>query len=77
MKDKERKGELKRFKDDNFEIILDEDMCLTIKELAIQLNVTQQYILQLLHQIGMVQKQDTWLQQELIGRDMESMNASR
>ena len=71
MEDEERPGQLKKFKDEELEALLDEDCCQRQEELAESLEVTQAAISKRLKAAGYIQKQGIWVPNELKPRDVE------
>lgn len=55
VRDKERPGQKRKFKDEELEKLLDEDPCRTQGELATALNVSQQTVSSRLKALGMIQ----------------------
>ena len=58
IRDKERPGQKRKFKDEELEKLLDENPSQTQEELATALNVSQQAVSRRLKALGMVQKED-------------------
>lgn len=58
VRDKERPGQKRKFKDEELEKLLDEDPYRTQEELATALNVSQQAVSRRLKALGMVQKDE-------------------
>lgn len=69
--DKERPGQPKKFEDEELEVLLDEDPCQTLQELADSLEVDLSTVGKRLKSMGMVQKQGNWVPYELKPRDVE------
>lgn len=65
LKDKERPGQPKRFKDVELQALLDEDDSQSQKRLADQLSVSQQAVSDRLCAMGMEQKVGRWVPHEL------------
>ena len=61
MEDEERPEQLKKFKDEELEALLDEDCCQTQEELAESLGVTQAVISKPLKAAGYIQKPGNWV----------------
>ena len=72
MKDKERPGQPKKFEDQQFQALLDEDACQMQKQLAARLNVAQQTISDHLKAMGRILKEGKWLPHQLNKRQMEN-----
>ncbi|GJQ72116.1 hypothetical protein Trydic_g3212 [Trypoxylus dichotomus] len=64
-------GRLKTFEDAELEASLDEDPCQTQQELSSVLRITCQAISKLLHALGIIQKQGTWVPYDLKPRNVE------
>lgn len=58
VRDKERPGQKRKFKDEELEKLLDEDPCRTQEELANSLNVSQQAVSRRLKALGIIQKEE-------------------
>ena len=71
LEDNECEGALKRFKDEDLEAILHEDLCQSETQLAEALNATQQCISKQLHRIGMVHKKGNWMPHDLTEKSIE------
>ena len=65
VKDKERPGQPKKFEDQQFQALLDEDACQMQKQLAARLNVAQQTISDCLKAMGMILKEGKWVPHQL------------
>lgn len=61
VKDKERPGQPKKFKDEELQALLDENSCLTQKELALELGVERRTIGYRLHAMGLIRKLGKWV----------------
>lgn len=71
VEDKAHRIPSKKFEDEELQVLLDENYAQTQEQLADKLNVTQQTILLLLHQIGKIQKEGIWVSYELSEQNME------
>ena len=69
--DRPRGGRPKTFEDFELEALLDEDPCQTQEKLASALGVTHQAISKRLHALVMIQKQDTWVSDDLKPRNVQ------
>lgn len=71
LEDKERPGQPKKFEDEELEVLLDEDSCQTLHELATSLAVDLSTVSKRLKTFGMTHKQGYWVPYELKLKDME------
>ena len=71
LNDKERPGQPRKFENEDFEALLDEDRCQILKQLSYTLNVTEMAIRKRLHNLRLVQKAENWLPHELSERQLE------
>jgi len=72
VKGKERPGQAKKFEDQQFQALLDEDACQMQKQLAARLNVAQQTISDHLKAMGKILKEGKWVPHQLNERQMEN-----
>lgn len=72
LQDKERPGQPKKFEDDGLQALLDENPTHTQKELAIELNVSQQTISTRLHAMGKIRKLGKWVPQQLLEHQIKA-----
>lgn len=61
IRDKERSGQPKKFKDEELEALLQNDPCQSQEQLAAALNVTQASVSKRLKTLGMAQRQEQWV----------------
>lgn len=65
LEDDPRPGAVKKFEDEELQVLLDENPCQTQEELAEQLGVTHQAISLRLHAMGKIQKEGKWVPHKL------------
>ncbi|CAK9812396.1 Mariner Mos1 transposase [Anthophora quadrimaculata] len=71
IQDRERSGAPKKFEDEEFETLLDEDPCQTQSEVAKSLGVDRTTVSKRLTALGMIQKEGSWVPYDLKPRDVE------
>jgi len=75
VENKERSGAPKKFEDEELEVLLHENSCQTLDELAESLEVDHTIVSKCLKVLGMIQKQGHWVSYELKRRRTASFHA--